>query len=61
MTINYPVKRATLAQMYCISRPTLRKWLQAVDVEHNGTLSPADLRKLIDAYGLPKGVEIKGV
>jgi|GEM_PF-6679099 len=61
MTINDPVKRATLALVYSISRPTLRKWLQAVDIEHNNTLSPADLRKIIDAYGLPKGVEIRGV
>jgi len=59
--LNYPVKRAALAQVYQISRQTFTLWLRDIGIEHSRTLSPADLRKIVAEYDLPANVTIKGI
>lgn len=60
MILHYPVKRKTLARdVYRISEKTFKCWLEDIDIIHNGTLSPADLKKIVKTYDLPEGFEIK--
>jgi len=59
--LNYPVKRAALAQVYQISRQTFTLWLRDIGIKHSRTLSPADLKRIIKEYDLPMGVVIKGL
>ncbi len=60
MTIlNYPVKRSALAKVYRVSPNTFTARLREIEINHTRTLSPADLRKIIEHYELPSGVEIK--
>lgn len=58
-TFHYPVKRNTLAKIYKINPKTFRYWLHEIEIFHGRTLSPGELRKMIEAYGLPGSVEIK--
>jgi len=59
--LNYPVKRAALAQVYQISRQTFTLWLRDIGIKHSRTLSPADLKKIIAEYDLPNGIIIRGI
>lgn len=60
MTIlHYPVKRKALADVYRISEKTFKCWLTDIEIKHEKTLSPADLKKIVKTYGLPDGFEIK--
>jgi hypothetical protein len=62
IVLNYPVKRSTLAtQVYRISPQSFSIWLTDIGIDHSRTLSPADLKKIINTYGLPEGILIKGI
>jgi hypothetical protein len=52
--IRYPITRSALADAYGISVKTLRIWLSEIAIEHNKTLSPAEVKKFTDHYGLPE-------
>ncbi len=52
--IRYPITRSALADAYGISVKTLRIWLIEIAIDHNRTLSPADIKKFTDHYGLPE-------
>lgn len=54
----YPLKRSALEGIYKVSAKTFRAWLRDIDISHNKTLSPADLKNIICYYGLPDGVEV---
>jgi hypothetical protein len=51
--IPYPVKRSTLSKIYKISPKTFQTWLKDIDINHSKTLTPADLKKIEETYGLP--------
>ncbi len=59
MTLTYPVKRMALAKAYKISERTFTLWVRDIGINHTRTLSPAELKKIIQHYDLPSGVEIK--
>jgi hypothetical protein len=52
--IKYPITRSALAKTYGISEKTLRTWLQELGISHNKTLSPAEIKKFTEFYGLPE-------
>ena len=58
-TYHYPVTRNTLAKIYKVTPATFTDWLRDIGITHIKTLSPKDLRKIIESYDLPEGVEIK--
>lgn len=58
--LNYPITRSVLAeQVYKISRQSFATWLQDIGITHSRTLSPAEVKKIIDTYGLPVSIEIR--
>ncbi|MCZ8355465.1 MAG: hypothetical protein O9340_12060 [Cyclobacteriaceae bacterium] len=56
--IRYPITRSALADAYGISVKTLRIWLSEIGIEHNKTLSPAEIKNFTDHYGLPETKKI---
>lgn len=52
-TINYPVTRGKLANIYNSDRRTLAYWLEEIGITHKRTLSPKELTSFIHEYGLP--------
>jgi hypothetical protein len=60
MTIlNYPVKRSALAKAYRISDRTFITWLRDIGIDHTRTLSPAELKKIVQHYDLPSDVQVR--
>lgn len=57
--LNYPVKRSALANAYKVSLKTFRVWLANVGIEHGRTLSPAEIKKIINNYDLPSNVQVR--
>jgi hypothetical protein len=58
-TLKYPVTRKVLAAVvYRVHPRTLTDWLRDIGIKHNRTLSPGELRLIIQTYELPTGVEI---
>lgn len=52
----YPVKRVTLYRdVYKVNDQTFKRMLNAIGIEHSFTLSPKDLKNIIDNYDLPEG------
>jgi hypothetical protein len=57
--LKYPSKRSTLAKAYRVSPNTFTSWLRDIDINHAKILTPADLKRIKEHYGVPGMGDIK--
>ena len=57
--LTYPITRYQLAQLYNLSLDSFGTWLKDINISHSHRLSPADVKRIIDAYGVPAGYKLE--